>query len=289
MNRTTIFFIICFGVMHSCSAKQDSYKEFSHELVNIWNDAINKKEIETLCKMYDSVVHHYQWMLSRDECANKVKSFFSNNPDYKQSIEGNLFFDTIRENLIRINFSKKVNDEVIPAYLIFKQQSDGWKIFAESDIYTDRLLQSAAQIPPNAIEGDYNGDGIIDYMWLETDKNETCKIRFSGPIPPIILDNCFDGIPVNQGDLNDDGIDEVGILPIGKSDCWKTYFVYTFHDNQWIYMVEPIPTHCEQWEKEILQISKDRKKGYVIINYSKLINNRIEIKTKSEKLQLLNE
>lgn len=260
------------------------------ELVTIWNNANNNKDINELRNLYDSIVHFYQYKYTIDECIEKKTGYFTEYPDFKQKIEGKIFIDTLKNNLVRINFTKTVfqdnEEKQVPAYLIFIKHKNVWKIYAESDLYTDRLLSTGAQIPSNAVEGDFDGDGITNYMWLEIfDKTEECKIRFSGPIPPVIISTCLGGIPVNEGDLDNDGADEVGILPVWESSCWKGYFVYTFKNNKWIEALEPISTHCIQWEKNILPVVKDSaKKGYIFVNYSELTDEGIEVKTKSVNL-----
>jgi hypothetical protein len=261
------------------------------KLVEVWNEANNNKDINVLRSLYDSVVHFYQYKYTVDERLKRKVEYFGKYPDFKQIIEGKIFIDSIRDGLVRINFTKTIikdnEEEKVAAYLIFVKRNAGWKIYAESDLKTDRLLSSGAQIPGNATEGDFNGDGITDYMWLETvDKTEECKIRFSGAIPPIIVPTCLGGSPVNEGDINDDGADDVGLLPVWESSCWKGYFVYTFKENQWVEALEPISTHCIQWEKNILPVIKDStRKGYVFVNYSELTDDGIEVKTKSVRLQ----
>jgi hypothetical protein len=261
------------------------------ELIEIWNEANNTKNINVLRSLYDTIVHFYQYKYTVDECIKRKIEYFEKYPDFKQIIEGKIFLDSLKNGLVRINFTKTTiknnEEEKVAAYLIFNRRSEGWKIYAESDLQTDRLLSSGAQIPSNAIKGDFNGDEIADYMWLETlSKTEECKIRFSGAIPPLIVSTCLGGSPINEGDLNNDGADEVGLLPIWESSCWKGYFVYTFKDNQWLEALEPISTHCIQWEKNILPIVKDStRKGYVFVNYSELTDDGIEVKTKSVKLQ----
>ncbi|MDR2286530.1 MAG: hypothetical protein LBE04_03505 [Prevotellaceae bacterium] len=261
------------------------------KLVEIWNEANNNKDINVLRDLYDTVVHFYQYKYTVDECIKSKLKYFKKYPDFKQIIEGRIFFDSIRDGLIRINFTKTVikgnDDEKFAAYLIFRMRNGVWKIYAESDLTTDRLLSSGAQIPSNAVEGDFNGDGMTDYMWLEIiDKTEECKIRFSGAIPPVIVSTCLGGSPVNEGDINNDGSDEIGLLPIWESSCWKGYYVYTLKENQWVEALEPVSTHCMQWEKNILPIVKDTvRKGYVFVNYSELTDDGIEVKTKSVKLQ----
>jgi hypothetical protein len=262
-----------------------------YELTSIWNEANNNRDINVLRNLYDTSVHFYQYKYTVDECIKSKLKYFEKYPDFQQTIEGNIFIDSLKDGFVKINFTKAVTqgdkEEKIAAYLVFRKHNKSWKIFVESDLNTDRLLSSGAQIPSNAVEGNFNGDEITDYMWLEpVNKTEECKIRFSGNIPPVIVGACLGGSPVNEGDLNDDGIDEIGLLPIWETSCWKGYFVYTFKDNQWIEALEPVPTHCIQWEKNILPIIKDSaRKGYVFVNYSELTDEGIEIRTKTVKLQ----
>jgi hypothetical protein len=287
------FFYSCNG----CSSKKDNANiqgkpETSlTELVNIWNEANNNKDITVLRSLYDSVVHFYQHKYTIDECIKHKIEYFEKYPGFTQIVEGKIFIDSVKGGHVRTNFTKMtVKDgekETVAAYLVFVRRNNAWKIYVESDLQTDRLLSSGGAIPSNAVEGDFNGDGLTDYMWLETvSKTEECKIRFSGAIPPLIVGTCLGGSPVNEGDINDDGSSEVGLLPVWESSCWKGYFVYTFKDNQWYEILEPISTHCIQWEKNILPVVKDStRKGYVFVNYSELTDEGIEVKTKSVKLR----
>jgi hypothetical protein len=278
------------GNKNNTSEKNGKTETSFDKLVETWNEANNNQDINVLKNMYDTVVHFYQHKYTVDECIRRKMEYFEKYPDFKQIIEGKIFIDSIKTGLVRVNFTKTIikgnEEEKVAAYLVFTKHDGVWKIFAESDLPTDRLLSSGAQIPGNAVEGDFNGDGITDYMWLETiSKTEECKIRFSGNIPPVIIGTCLGGSPVNEGDINDDGTDEVGLLPIWESSCWKGYFVYTFKDNRWVEALEPISTHCIQWEKNILPVVKDTaRKGYVFVNYSELTDDGIEVKTKTVKL-----
>jgi hypothetical protein len=287
-------------LLHSCNGcgskkiepeKREQTEISLDELVKTWNEANNNKDINVLKNLYDTIVHFYQYKYTADECIKSKIEYFRKYPDFKQKIEGKIFIDSLKAGLVRINFTKtsvrENEEEKVAAYLIFIRHGATWKIYAESDLKTDRLLSSGAQIPGNAVEGDFNGDGITDYMWLEiVGKTEECKIRFSGAVPPIIISTCLGGSPVNEGDLNGDGADEVGLLPIWESSCWRGYFVYTLKENRWVEAFEPISTHCIQWEKNIPPVVRDStRKGYVFVNYSELTDDGIAVKTKTVKLQ----
>jgi serine/threonine protein kinase len=153
--------------------------------------------------------------------------------------------------------------------------------------------------PADAVNGDFNGDGKLDYMWLEKPKlspdGSECigecisYIKFDDPsIPSIEVLGSIGGIPSNQGDLNKNGTDEIGLLPDWFTSCWRDYHVWTFKNGAWISAVEPFPTHCNQWENGIKPIEIDlNRNGNVIIRYSES-NSDFEIVTKSKSINVVN-
>jgi len=148
-----------------------------------------------------------------------------------------------------------------------------------------------------AVIGDYNGDGKIDSMWLippkiaanDQDCMGDCKsyIKFSDPnIPSIKVENCIGGIPTNLGDLNQNGTDEIGLLPEWFTSYWSAYYVWTYINGKWVQAVPPFSTHTNQWDKGVKPIEVDENKpGYVIIRYSDLSGEDIVTKTKSVKIK----
>jgi hypothetical protein len=153
--------------------------------------------------------------------------------------------------------------------------------------------------PADAVNGDFNGDGKPDYMWLQKpqlspdgmDCVGACisYIMFDDPsIPSIEVVNSIGGEPSNHGDLNKNGTDEIGLLPGWFNGCWRDYHVWTFKNGAWVNAVEPFPTHCNQWDNEIIPIEIDlNRNGNVIIRYSDL-NSEAEIVTKSKSINVLN-
>ncbi len=150
-------------------------------------------------------------------------------------------------------------------------------------------------IPDNAVKGDFNGDGKPDYVWLikpamnaeEMDCVGECRsiLKFSAPgLADITVGQCIGGIPVNLGDLNGDKTDEIGLLPDWFTSCWHNYYVYSYINKGWRYLVAPIITHCVQWDDGLGAIRKDKQAGYVTIRYSKMTDSDISIKSKRVRL-----
>jgi len=159
-----------------------------------------------------------------------------------------------------------------------------------------RQAQIEATIPSNAssIRGDFNGDGQSEVAWVETpeiDENESmacvgecnCVIKFSNEMPSITIEGCISGGPVNHGDLNTNGTDEIGILPGWFTSSWRAYHVFTYNGSKWIDAVEPISTHGDQWSQGYQAIEKNGV-GYVKIYYSDVGDNGIEVKSKTVKV-----
>ena len=115
----------------------------------------------------------------------------------------------------------------------------------------------------------------------------TSHLRFSNPrLPAISKVNCIGGAPINLGDLNGDGGDEIGLLPEWFSSCWTNYFVYTCRAGKWAELVKSFPTHCNQWEAEVKPIEKDSAKpGNVLIRYSESTDTAIVLRTRSVAVQ----
>jgi hypothetical protein len=152
-------------------------------------------------------------------------------------------------------------------------------------------------IPKDATEGDFDGDGKKEFVWLVSPKINAdgtdcegdcdCYLKFSNPsIPNVTVQQCIGGAPVNHGDLNNDGSDEIGLLRDWFSSCWSGYLVYTLEGGKWINAVETFSTHCNQWEAGVIPIEKDKANpGHAIIRYSESTDDSIVLREKSVLVQ----
>jgi len=155
-------------------------------------------------------------------------------------------------------------------------------------------LAPKSQVSLEKIEGHFTRKDKTEMAWLTPPKlnademscvGGSCiaTINFSDPTIPVIpINGCIGGIPTNLGDLDNDGLDEIGLLPEWFTSCWRDYRVYTFKRGKWIPAVAPFPTHCNQWEENLSPIIKDPAvRGNVIITYSAFEGTEIVFKTKS--------
>lgn len=154
--------------------------------------------------------------------------------------------------------------------------------------------QLVAQKSSNTgVLGDYDGNGKKEYAYVKVkDCDDDCSgkcettVFFSDKnIKPFIISPAKGGSLFNLKDLNNDGKDDLGFYPDWCTSCWHPFYVYTLTGQSWKPLVEPISTHCNQWEEDKFPIRKDpKKKGNVIITTSKWEEDDIKIISKSIKI-----
>lgn len=275
--------------------------DFNHLVWN-WNRAHILKDVGIFASLYSDSVMYYGAYKDKNSCIEDKLIFFRKYPDFNQIIVNDISLENLNDNEVKCSFEKEVvirgKKLKYPSYLIFKKAGKNWKIKVEGDLLTDKVLgkehsNRENRIPKNAVKGDYNGDGLSEYMWIEKPqiKEEEadclgeciCYIRFSTQdLPSIPVKNCIGGTLVNEGDLNNNGSDEIGFLPEWFTSCWHSYYVWTFKNGAWVYAVEPFSTHCSQWENGVVPIEVDKQKeGNVIIRYSVFDDDELTVKTQS--------
>jgi len=154
-----------------------------------------------------------------------------------------------------------------------------------------------AAIPKDAIQGDFDGDGTPEYVWLvppEIDStDEGCVgncisyLKSSNPAwRPYALEQSIGGELSKFSNLGPVRRDYLGILPQWFTSCWTSFYVLTYQPGGWHEAVKPFATHCNQWEDDVVPIAPDSARpGHVIIHYSEFIHDSILVKTKSVPLQ----
>jgi hypothetical protein len=148
-------------------------------------------------------------------------------------------------------------------------------------------------IPEGAVQGDFDGDGTAEYVWLvppEVDSTgDACVgkcvsyLTSSNPaLKPYALDQSLGGELTTYHHLGAGRRDYVGILPSWFTSCWSDYHVLTYRPSGWQYGVRPFSTHCNQWENDVVPIARDSAHaGYVIIRYTDIAKEDFATVTKS--------
>lgn len=151
------------------------------------------------------------------------------------------------------------------------------------------LLISAQKKADEGLLGDFDGNGTKEYAYIRL---QDCGDECDGKCESVIYFSdkklkSFTISPAKSGtlytlkDLNSDGKDDIGFYPDWCTSCWHPFYVYTFSKEGWKPLLEPISTHCSQWESDTFPIVKDpTKKGFVIVTKSEFVNDDIQLVTK---------
>jgi hypothetical protein len=149
-------------------------------------------------------------------------------------------------------------------------------------------------IPEGAVQGDFDGDGTPEYVWLvapELDSTGvdcvggcTSYLTSSNPaLKPYALETAIGGTLAVYHHLGASQRDYVGIAPAWFMGCWSRYFVLTYRARGWQLGVKPFSTHCDQWESaDSIPITRDSAHaGHVLIHYTDMAADDFVVKTKS--------
>jgi ketosteroid isomerase-like protein len=148
MNRLKRFFgfLTCIYFLTGCNSSTNKTTEiidFKKLVVN-WDKAHNSKNVASFSNLYDNSVLFYGTQMDKNACIESKLSLFKKYPDFYEQIFGDIQTENLNDNSVKCSFIKRVtvNQETkdYPAYLIFKKESDNWKIIAESDLTTDKNL-----------------------------------------------------------------------------------------------------------------------------------------------------
>ncbi|MGI4874670.1 MAG: hypothetical protein ACRYFX_26235 [Janthinobacterium lividum] len=153
-------------------------------------------------------------------------------------------------------------------------------------------------VPKDAIRGDFDGDGVPEYVWLvpprltadEQDCVGNCiaYLTCSNPaIRPYGIKQAIGGTLTKFSHLDASGRDYVGVLPEWFTSCWAPYYLLECPGRAWQPALPSFSTHCNQWEAGTVPVEPDpARPGNVLVHYSGWDQEDIVTKTKSVALKL---
>lgn len=108
----------------------------------------------------------------------------------------------------------------------------------------------------------------------------TVEIRsVSNRIRPLQIDNVWGIFVVQEGDLDGDGTDEIGIRTEGFMGNWRDYNVYTYRKGSWNLLIPPVIVYATDFYETLSQgegvVKPSKKKGYVDVCFSSWRNDDI--------------
>ena len=218
-----------------------SAQESAVDILVGWNSYHNNQELSGFGSLYHDSVFYYGKKASNQYCSNS-KSKALSGKSYSQYLQ-NVQERTIGKYFIRLDFAKWVTyngkTNSYPSYMVLRRGEEGLKICVEGDKITDRTLTQKyrSNIPENYITGDFDGDGQLEKAWvvrpeitgyIDNEGDYSCEIHCSDySIPIITYGGCIDLNIENLGDLNNDGIDEIGVERVWLTfpRCIKIYSI----------------------------------------------------------------
>lgn len=116
------------------------------------------------------------------------------------------------------------------------------------------------------IQGDFNGDGQMEFAFaikieegqgnpIEDGTSDKYEILFSDNNLKSIDIGCCETRLINEGDLNNNGTDEISIFQAPMNGCTFLMKTYSYINQTWKQIVETflIPTGCEKLNDKDLQ------------------------------------
>lgn len=254
--------------------------------VREWNDAHSSRRKEAFEEFFAERVHFYGATLKREEVVSKKMQVLAEKTDFEQKLTSKIRV-VEKDGLAHGSFVKEVTVDgkttKYPSYLEFARFDGKWLILTEGDAVTDRNLTKHT----GSSVGDYDGDGAketarlvipeVDWEAMDCVGDCNCKIVFSDPvIPEIPIESCVGGAPVNEGDLDDDGADEIGLLPWWFTSCWRGYQVFTIKRGKAEHLIPPPMTHCNQWDRNPEVVEKDPSRpGTLIVRETSMMDHSL--------------
>lgn len=217
-------------------------------LLKEFDDVHNTKNLDELKNLYAPNIFYYTKEKTLDEVIKIKAKAFQKSPDYTQKsvfVEDFIYNDRIElffDKIFTISGKSNTVRSILILARIDSAKSD-FKIIEESDLPSKKYLKK--QDKTISDDADFNGDGKKEYAEIIAPKiieeemnceNGDCitEIKFSdNSIKNIEIKNCIGGLLELEGDLDNDGAEEIGILDDWFTSRWGRYIVYTIKNNEW--------------------------------------------------------
>lgn len=134
----------------------------------------------------------------------------------------------------------------------------------------------------DTIVGCFNG---VDIDTLISEPIDTIKGRAfwdwriyskNNTVNSLILTQRFIVKMIQEGDLDGNGTDEFGIRRESDAGTWDNYYIYTFQNGEWEYLIEPIWTYSNHFYTNLNKgtdvVEGANKYGFVRIRFSDIRN-----------------
>lgn len=134
----------------------------------------------------------------------------------------------------------------------------------------------------DTIVGRFNGVDIdtLIYEPIDTTKKRAYLdwriYNKNNTVDTLILTQRFSVTMIQEGDLDENGTDEFGVRREAESGTWDNYFVYTYDNGEWKYLIEPIWTYSDHFYTDLNNgtdvVKRANQSGYVTVRLSNIRN-----------------
>lgn len=163
-----------------------------------------------------------------------------------------------------------------PCYWVYTNASRSNKHFIAGKVNVASPDTLPEEYYSDSISGDFDGDGKLEYLWLESPdmERDSVKIRKEGvavyavfsdkKFPFIKFPNHYSGGHLeNEGDLDENGTDEFSIIPYGEGS-WAYCCLYTWRHEKWHKPIKCFDVWDGLGDRNIYKDTNNI--GYVIVN-----------------------